>query len=102
MCRRKKSEHGASHTCARRFESESVERDKSCLVKLRSEVFPRKDERDGKAPHPTPREHGHLTVGENLFVTPRVDSPVAEIIPLLWPLERSRPSFAKMTAQPRH
>jgi hypothetical protein len=59
--------HGASRACARRFESEPMERDEPCAVKLRPEVSPRKDETDGNAPHPTPREHGYLTVAENLL-----------------------------------
>jgi hypothetical protein len=46
--------HGTSCACARRFESESVERDEPRAVRLRPEVSPRKDERDGNAPHPTP------------------------------------------------
>ena len=50
----RKSEHGASCACARRFESEPVERDEPRAIKLRPEVSPRKDERDGNAPHPTP------------------------------------------------
>jgi hypothetical protein len=64
---RKRSEHGVSRACARRFESEPVERDKPRAIKPRPEVSPRKDERDGNAPNPTPREHGYLTVAENLL-----------------------------------
>ncbi len=49
-----KASHGASHACARRFESESVERDEASAPKPRTEVSSGKDERDGNAPHPTP------------------------------------------------
>ena len=51
----------------RRFESEPVERDEPRALKPRPEVSARKDEHDGNAPHPTPREHGYLTVAENLL-----------------------------------
>jgi hypothetical protein len=47
-------EHGASRACARRFESKSVKRDEPRALKLRPEVSPREDERDGNPPHPTP------------------------------------------------
>jgi hypothetical protein len=43
-----------SRACARRLESEPVERDEPCALKLRPEVSPRKDECDGDAAHPTP------------------------------------------------
>src|SRR5215472_3185049 len=43
-----------SRVWARRLESEPVERDEPRAVKLSPEVSPRKDERDGNAPHPTP------------------------------------------------
>ena len=44
----------ADASSASRFESEPVERDKPRAIKPRPEVSPRKDKRDGNAPHPTP------------------------------------------------
>jgi hypothetical protein len=49
-----RASHGTSWACARRVESEPVKRDEPLAVKIRPEVSPRKDKRDGNAPHPTP------------------------------------------------
>src|SRR5262249_60851461 len=49
-----RASHGTSCACARRVESEPVKRDEPLAVKIRPEVSPRKDKRDGNAPHPTP------------------------------------------------